>query len=306
MNSTVRAPKTQSLSPSETNGSLSKPSRQGYPSRSYSTSQQSLYSMGNEPNTHPTFSRSAASRQPQDWSAYSMQDSQGTNFTSYPEQYPTSQFLTAQSSGLESSYYQPSGLGIDTGARSSASSTQHRSSVTGSTSSVSPMDPVGSFYRLYSPRAGPDEDADSPTNDDYSVYSDAAQTRTMYETSPSYSIATSPQTHGRATPSPNYACAADGNAMQSSSSNRSRQAHVCTFQSCDRHQRPFARYADLQRHLAHVHYPELQPRHDCIWPDCRRRGERGFARRDHMLEHVRNYHHIDLPRRTPGRTGSSV
>ena len=29
-------------------------------------------------------------------------------------------------------------------------------------------------------------------------------------------------------------------------------------------------------------------------------GEKGFTRRDHLVEHLRNFHHIDIPRRKPG------
>lgn len=56
----------------------------------------------------------------------------------------------------------------------------------------------------------------------------------------------------------------------------------------------FTRSADLKRHQTSVHYPVFQ---DCPMPDCARKGGNGFPRKDHLLEHLRAYHHVPVPKR---------
>ncbi|KAH7130326.1 hypothetical protein B0J11DRAFT_249860 [Dendryphion nanum] len=62
----------------------------------------------------------------------------------------------------------------------------------------------------------------------------------------------------------------------------------------------FTRLADLQRHQATVHKAPGPPDYPCSVPECTRVGEKGFTRRDHLVEHLRNFHHIDIPKRRPG------
>ncbi|KAK1920025.1 hypothetical protein P3342_002321 [Pyrenophora teres f. teres] len=42
------------------------------------------------------------------------------------------------------------------------------------------------------------------------------------------------------------------------------------------------------------------PEFPCSVPRCNRVGDKGFTRRDHLVEHLRNFHHIDIPKRRPG------
>ncbi|KAL4928936.1 C2H2-type zinc finger protein [Aspergillus undulatus] len=64
--------------------------------------------------------------------------------------------------------------------------------------------------------------------------------------------------------------------------------------SCKDCGKSFTRAADLKRHQRSVHYPVFN---DCPVPDCQRKGKNGFPRRDHLVEHIRSYHHMDVPKR---------
>lgn len=61
----------------------------------------------------------------------------------------------------------------------------------------------------------------------------------------------------------------------------------------------FTRLADLQRHQSTVHGMGT-PEFPCTVPRCNRVGDKGFTRRDHLVEHLRNFHHMDIPKRRPG------
>ncbi|KAL5121574.1 hypothetical protein ACEQ8H_000646 [Pleosporales sp. CAS-2024a] len=61
----------------------------------------------------------------------------------------------------------------------------------------------------------------------------------------------------------------------------------------------FTRLADLQRHQSTVHGMGT-PDFPCTVAHCNRVGDKGFTRRDHLVEHLRNFHHIDIPKRRPG------
>ncbi|KAF1951597.1 hypothetical protein CC80DRAFT_508780 [Byssothecium circinans] len=61
----------------------------------------------------------------------------------------------------------------------------------------------------------------------------------------------------------------------------------------------FTRHADLQRHQSTVHGVGT-PDFPCTVRDCSRVGDKGFTRRDHLVEHLRNFHHIDIPKRRAG------
>jgi hypothetical protein len=61
----------------------------------------------------------------------------------------------------------------------------------------------------------------------------------------------------------------------------------------------FTRLADLQRHQSTVHRVGT-PGSPCTVQGCTRVGNKGFTRRDHLVEHLRNFHHIDVPKRRSG------
>ncbi|KAI9699683.1 MAG: hypothetical protein M1836_002717 [Candelina mexicana] len=83
------------------------------------------------------------------------------------------------------------------------------------------------------------------------------------------------------------------------SSNKANQ-FVCLWQCSTKGK--FKRKADLQRHYdtCHVEHPAVW---DCTMPKCGRTGLNGFSRKDHMWEHLRQYHHVDVARRTEGGYG---
>ncbi|KAJ5970813.1 uncharacterized protein N7479_000731 [Penicillium vulpinum] len=63
---------------------------------------------------------------------------------------------------------------------------------------------------------------------------------------------------------------------------------------CDHCGRSFTRFADLKRHQSSVHYPVFR---NCPVEHCSRKGSNGFPRQDHLVEHLRSYHHMDVPKR---------
>ncbi|KAF2654431.1 hypothetical protein K491DRAFT_600854, partial [Lophiostoma macrostomum CBS 122681] len=66
----------------------------------------------------------------------------------------------------------------------------------------------------------------------------------------------------------------------------------------------FTRLADLQRHQSTVHGMGT-PDFPCTVPRCTRVGDKGFTRRDHLVEHLRNFHHLDIPKRRPGERSAN-
>ncbi|KAJ5692431.1 hypothetical protein N7462_001854 [Penicillium macrosclerotiorum] len=63
---------------------------------------------------------------------------------------------------------------------------------------------------------------------------------------------------------------------------------------CDNCGKSFTRFADLKRHQTSVHYPVFR---NCPVEHCSRKGSNGFPRQDHLVEHLRSYHHLDVPKR---------
>lgn len=63
---------------------------------------------------------------------------------------------------------------------------------------------------------------------------------------------------------------------------------------CDHCGKSFTRFADLKRHQSSVHYPVFR---NCPVEHCSRKGSNGFPRQDHLVEHLRSYHHLDVPKR---------
>lgn len=70
--------------------------------------------------------------------------------------------------------------------------------------------------------------------------------------------------------------------------------------SCTDCGRAFTRPADLKRHQTSVHNPVFQ---DCPVEACLRKDKNGFPRRDHLIEHLRSYHHWDVPKRRALKRG---
>ncbi|KAH7093751.1 hypothetical protein FB567DRAFT_180163 [Paraphoma chrysanthemicola] len=83
-----------------------------------------------------------------------------------------------------------------------------------------------------------------------------------------------------------------------SRSNSRTKNWTCDIPSCTSSAN-FTRLADLQRHQSTVHGVGT-PEFPCTVPRCNRIGDKGFTRRDHLVEHLRNFHHIDIPKRRPG------
>ncbi|OMP82851.1 hypothetical protein BK809_0001041 [Diplodia seriata] len=65
--------------------------------------------------------------------------------------------------------------------------------------------------------------------------------------------------------------------------------------------RGFKRHADLLRHMSTVHHRGDREKFDCPKRTCPRKGENGFTRKDHLTEHLRNFHLQRIPKRRGGR-----
>ena len=74
---------------------------------------------------------------------------------------------------------------------------------------------------------------------------------------------------------------------QSDSVEHTKPRVVCLWPEC---LGSFTRTADLARHYRTVHNFELM---DCPYPRCHHKGDYGFARKDHLMEHRRKYHMED-------------
>ncbi|KAJ5153088.1 uncharacterized protein N7482_009566 [Penicillium canariense] len=72
---------------------------------------------------------------------------------------------------------------------------------------------------------------------------------------------------------------------------------------CDNCGKSFTRFADLKRHQTSVHYPVFR---NCPVEHCSRKGSNGFPRQDHLVEHLRSYHHLDVPKRRAMKRSAKV
>ncbi|KAF1987562.1 hypothetical protein K402DRAFT_315518, partial [Aulographum hederae CBS 113979] len=63
----------------------------------------------------------------------------------------------------------------------------------------------------------------------------------------------------------------------------------------------FSRKADCQRHYDCVHNEQELTLHPCGVKRCARKGDRGFKRKDHLKEHMRSFHSMDVSKRKPAR-----
>ncbi|KAF2787905.1 hypothetical protein K505DRAFT_315873, partial [Melanomma pulvis-pyrius CBS 109.77] len=87
-------------------------------------------------------------------------------------------------------------------------------------------------------------------------------------------------------------------------SNSRTRTWTCDLEQCTSTAN-FTRLADLQRHQSTVHGVGT-PDFPCTVPRCTRIGDKGFTRRDHLVEHLRNFHHLDIPKRRPGERSAGL
>ena len=73
--------------------------------------------------------------------------------------------------------------------------------------------------------------------------------------------------------------------------------YECLYPPCTRVN--FRRRADLERHMAAMHNRNALNMIDCEYPGCHRRGDNGFFRRDKVIEHMRDVHKANIPKRQP-------
>jgi Zinc finger, C2H2 type len=88
---------------------------------------------------------------------------------------------------------------------------------------------------------------------------------------------------------------------QSKSSAGREKRYVCFSSGCGS---SFTRAADLARHVQTRHNASPQT-WDCTLKKCPRRGDRAFTREDHMVEHLRSYHHLEIPKKKRGSDSDS-
>ncbi|KXL43465.1 hypothetical protein M433DRAFT_961 [Acidomyces richmondensis BFW] len=62
----------------------------------------------------------------------------------------------------------------------------------------------------------------------------------------------------------------------------------------------FSRAADLRRHIHIVHNRESLELINCEVPGCLRKGLNGFTRKDKMIDHMREVHKKNIPKRIVG------
>ncbi|TLD38736.1 hypothetical protein E2P81_ATG01279 [Venturia nashicola] len=91
----------------------------------------------------------------------------------------------------------------------------------------------------------------------------------------------------------------DGNRSQTSNDGKDKR-FICNRYASDESQcsAAFVRKADLTRHIDCVH--DKKPLFSCPVRNCARKGDQGFTRRDHRTEHLRHFHHRDIPKRPRG------
>ena len=80
---------------------------------------------------------------------------------------------------------------------------------------------------------------------------------------------------------------------------RSSEKVPCPFTGCTS---SFGRKAEVDRHFTSIHNVKLI---DCDVNNCSRKGENGFARKDHLLEHKRGYHQMSIQRKRLSPIGNT-
>ncbi|KMU74454.1 hypothetical protein CISG_04525 [Coccidioides immitis RMSCC 3703] len=114
-------------------------------------------------------------------------------------------------------------------------------------------------------------------------YSHRKQVTTSYAARPKNIEPTSPQVK-RST----------SRSSRQDSQPRSSPRYICVHPGCES---SFSRPADLSRHQVSVHFRDGVML-DCPKPRCTRKGDQGFSRQDHLIEHLRQFHCMKLAKRT--------
>ncbi|KXS99264.1 hypothetical protein AC578_6210 [Pseudocercospora eumusae] len=80
----------------------------------------------------------------------------------------------------------------------------------------------------------------------------------------------------------------------SPTSSRDSPIYYCLYPGCEHGS---ARKADLERHVQVTHLRESLNLVDCQYVGCHRKGKYGFTRKDKMVDHMRDVHKADIPKR---------
>ncbi|KXT14842.1 hypothetical protein AC579_4098 [Pseudocercospora musae] len=80
----------------------------------------------------------------------------------------------------------------------------------------------------------------------------------------------------------------------SPTSSRDSPIYYCLYQGCEHGSK---RKADLDRHVQVTHLRESLILVDCQYVGCDRKGKYGFTRKDKMVDHMRDVHKADIPKR---------
>jgi hypothetical protein len=82
-----------------------------------------------------------------------------------------------------------------------------------------------------------------------------------------------------------------------STSTHPSQSYHCLFPNCTHIS---SRRADLARHVNSMHVRSSAVFYDCEFSACNRKGRYGFSRKDKMVDHMREVHMADIPKRRSG------
>lgn len=131
----------------------------------------------------------------------------------------------------------------------------------------------------------------SSTTDPYynSRRSSQSYNHTTSSTSPNSSYNYSPGS------SPQFSISTSSSTSPSTASNTSSPIYYCLFSNCTHY---CARKADLERHVQVTHLRDTLDLVDCQHYECHRKGRYGFTRKDKMIDHMRDVHKVDIPKRS--------
>ncbi|GAB7358759.1 hypothetical protein MBLNU230_g3987t1 [Neophaeotheca triangularis] len=112
-----------------------------------------------------------------------------------------------------------------------------------------------------------------------------------------------PTTASAPYPSPDSSASPPSDTQTSTPTRPPKGHYICLHPQCKGI--AFSRAADLDRHDDSAHNPQRQL-WDCTVPGCRRVGANGLPRRDKLLEHLRETHKMDVPKREAGAKRKGV